>query len=94
MIELTITADWGEGPQVANTNGWTIIQWERKTKQKFASVVSNGLGLEDTYVIAHIAFKDAGIIVPDFERFCKQITKLIIEGDELNPTEGESTATQ
>jgi hypothetical protein len=94
MIELTIVADWGEGQQTAKTNGWTIIQWERKTKQKYSKVVQDGLGLEDTYHIAFIAFKDAGIVVPDFDRFCKQITSLEIVGEDLTPTEGAITDTQ
>jgi hypothetical protein len=94
MIELQINVDWGEGIQTAKTNGWTIIQWERKTKQKYSKVVQEGLGLEDTYLIAHIALRDAGIVVPDFDRFCKLIKTLDIVGDELNPTEGENTDTQ
>jgi hypothetical protein len=94
MIELSITADWGDGPQTAKTNGWTIIQWERKTKQKYSAVVQDGLGLEDTYLIAHIAFRDAQIVVPDFDKFCKQITTLEVAGEDLNPTEGVSSDTQ
>jgi hypothetical protein len=94
MIELSITADWGEGPQTAKTNGWTIIQWERKTKQKYSAVVTEGLGLEDTYLIAHIAFRDAGIVVPDFDRFCKSIKDLEVTAEDSNPTEGAITDTQ
>jgi hypothetical protein len=94
MIELTVTANWGDGPQIAKTNGWTIIQWERKTKQKYSKVAQEGLGLEDTYLIAYIAFKDAGIVVPDFDKFCKQVTDFEIAGEELNPTEGANTDTQ
>lgn len=94
MIELEITVDWGEGPQVAKTNGWTIIQFERKTKQKYTQLAQQGLGMEDLYLLSWIALKDADIVVPDFDRFCKQVKSVEVETPELNPTRGGLTDEQ
>jgi len=93
VIEMTYTVDWGEGEKSATSNGWTIIQWERKTKQKFSTVQQNGIGLEDMYILAWIALRDAGHVVPDFDRFAKSIVSFGGEaaGDQ-NPTDGAAGA--
>lgn len=88
MIEKTFTVDWGEGKKSATSNGWTIIQWERKTKQKFSKVEEIGIGIEDMYLIAWIALRDAEITVPDFERFCKTVVSFEAEQADTNPTPG------
>jgi hypothetical protein len=88
MIELEITVDWGEGKQVAKTNGWTVIQWERKTKQKYSKVAQEGLGFEDLYLLTWIALRDNNVVVPDFERFCKSVESLEVEAEDTNPTKG------
>lgn len=91
---MSITVDWGEGPQVAKTNGWTIIQFERKTKQKYSKIAQEGLGIEDLYLLAHIALRDNAITVPDFERFCKSVQSLEVDAPDTNPTLGGATEEQ
>ena len=86
MVEMTYTVDWGDGKKSATSNGWTIIQWERKTKQKFSTIQQNGIGLEDMYLIAWLALRDSEITVPDFEKFCKLVVSFEASGDEPNPT--------
>lgn len=88
MIEMTLTVDLGEGPITAKTNGWTVIQWERKTRQKYSKVAQEGLGFEDLYLLAHIALRDSGHIVPDFDKFCKTVRNIEVEGEDTNPTQG------
>lgn len=95
MIELNISVDWGEGPHIAKTNGWTIIQFERKTKQKYSQLAQAGLGFEDLYLLTHIALRDGGVVVPDFDKFCKSVIDLqVIEAPDTNPTHGGVTAEQ
>jgi hypothetical protein len=86
VIDKTFTVDWGECKKSASSNGWTIIQWERKTKQKFSKIQELGVGIEDMYLIAWIALRDAEITVTDFERFCKTVTDFQVDGDDANPT--------
>ena len=94
MIQMTLTVTLGDQTMVANTNGWTIIQWERKTKQKYSAVASAGLGFEDLYLLAHIALRDNGHIVPDFDRFCKEVQSIEVDVEDPNPIHGGVTATQ
>jgi hypothetical protein len=94
MLELSLTVDWGEGPQTAQTNGWTVIQFERKTKQKYTQIAQQGLGMEDLYLLAWIALKDAGTVVPDFDRFCKQVKSVDVDAPDTNPTHGGATEEQ
>jgi hypothetical protein len=92
VIDKTFTVDWGEGAKSATSNGWTIIQWERKTKQKFSKVQEIGIGIEDMYLIAWIALRDAEITVPDFERFAKSVRDFGVSGDDENPTSAAAGA--
>lgn len=92
MVEMTYTVDWGEGEKSATSNGWTVIQWERKTKQKFSTIQRDGVGLEDMYLIAWIALRDAGHVVPDFDKFCKSVVSFEGSGSELNPTDAAAGA--
>jgi hypothetical protein len=78
MLELSLTVDWGEGPQTAQTNGWTVIQFERKTKQKYTQIAQQGLGM----------------VVPDFDRFCKQVKSVDVDAPDTNPTHGGATEEQ
>ena len=94
MIQMTLTVTLGAQTMVANTNGWTIIQWERKTKQKYSAVASAGLGFEDLYLLAHIALRDNGHTVPDFDRFCKEVQSIEVDVEDPNPTPGGVTVTQ
>lgn len=88
MLEMTIEIQLENETYTARTNGWTVIQWERKTKQKYSQVAQEGLGFEDLYLLAHIALKDSGTVVPDFDRFCKQVKNINVEIDDSNPTPG------
>lgn len=68
---MTAKVDWGEGPATVPINNWTIIQWERKTKQKYSKVREVGLGIDDVTLLAWIACRDQGITVPDYDRFAR-----------------------
>ena len=93
MIDMTLTVKLADQEMIAKTNGWTIIQWERKTKQKYSAVASAGLGFEDLYLLAHIALRDNGHVVPDFDRFCKEVQNIDVNVQDPNPTPGGVTAT-
>ena len=94
MIDMTLTVKLADQEMIAKTNGWTIIQWERKTKQKYSAVASAGLGFEDLYLLAHIALRDNGHVVPDFDRFCKEVQNIDVNVQDPNPTPGGVTVTQ
>ena len=93
MIDMTLTVKLADQEMIAKTNGWTIIQWERKTKQKYSAVASAGLGFEDLYLLAHIALRDNGHVVPDFDRFCKEVQNIDVNVQDPNPTPGGVTVT-
>lgn len=68
---MTARVSWGDGTHEVPINNWTVIQWERKTKQKYSKVRELGMGLDDITLLAWIACKDQNIVVPDYERFAR-----------------------
>ena len=82
-MELTITVDWGEGPHTIKTTPGSIIEWEKKTKQKITKIEENGLGLEDLAFMAHVALRRSGTVVPPFDKFCDNLVQINV-GDETS----------
>jgi len=92
-VIMTARVSWGEGEHTVPINNWTVIQWERKTKQKFSQVKQVGLGLDDLTLLAWIACRDQNVTVPDYDRFARLVGEsgdLDIVGDPEaeNPTNG------
>ena len=90
-VIMTAKVDFGEGSHTVPINNWTVIQWERKTKQKFSQVRQIGLGLDDLTLLAWLACRDQNVTVPDYDRFCRlvgEVGDLDIEADPTaeNPT--------
>lgn len=90
----TARVSWGEGEHVVPVNNWTVIQWERKTKQKFSAIRETGMGLDDMTLMAWIACRDQGITVPDYDRFCRLTgevgdIEVVSDPEAENPTSGE-----
>jgi hypothetical protein len=88
---MTAKVDWGDGSHVVPVNNWTIIQWERKTKQKYSKVRELGMGLDDITLMAWIACRDQGITVPEYDRFCRLTGEvgdidIVEDPDAENPT--------
>lgn len=84
-MEITITVDWGEGPQTVTTTPGAIIEWERKTKQKLTKVDQVGLGLEDIAFMAHASLRRQGTVVPPFDKFCDQLVDVTVGEDTSDP---------
>lgn len=86
-MQIQISIDIGEGPQIVTTNLFNVITWERKYKRR-AGDLAAGIGAEDLAFLAYEASKTAGIMVPAmFDDFAKRIVSLdVITTDDANPS--------
>jgi hypothetical protein len=58
-MKLLIGIDRGNGLEKVSTTPRSIIEWERKTKQKISNL-SNGIGLEDFAMLAWFTLGSPG----------------------------------
>jgi hypothetical protein len=91
-MQLTIKIDWGEGPHEVTTKPSAIITWERKFKTKIGKIESTGLGIEDLAFMAHVALRQEGTTVPDFEKFIENLTEIeVLSETEASPFPKEAS---
>jgi hypothetical protein len=92
-MQITISVDTGQGPNVVTTSLYTVMLWERKYKRR-AGDLATGIGAEDLAFLAYEASRAAGIVVPAvFDDYAKKIVALdVIAQEETNPSQVAPTA--
>ena len=74
---LTLDLDYGQGSERIVTSLWSLAQWERKTSSKIPQLLSDGIGMDDLFFLAHATLVHRGAEVPkSLDLFIQQLVSL------------------